>query len=741
MPRLTKSKFAALPTPPLATLAATLFHRRTFSRANLKPHCLLLTLVIAATSSFANTLFAQSLSSSAPHSDEAPAMESPGPAVANPTNHSSTGISKTEDRKSGNKKEASDSSRANPTASESRPTVSAKRTGKGQVLLVDNFESPLQNQVGGYRNPFQKHPSSATFYRTRDRDGEPNDRGYSLCVKGDRRKKGWCGSWVHLFDHEANATNWFDARPYDYLSIWIRGETGTEEISIKVADKFWYTLEDSWVVARTSRCLPRGITKQWQEIRIPIAKMRRLNPEKLATIVIEFERPGEQTIYLDDISFRTESGLSVELPQKKYKQIANSNHPPQSLWVWQTEELITNTAQRRELFDFCNRRNIRSIWLQMLYKVEEVDGVKKAKIKFPKQFRRLNAEASAFGIEVHALDGYPEYALKELQFVPITLTKTICEFNKSANGNERFNGVHFDNEPHLLVGWHSPKHRRQILKEFLALNQKCQQLITESGHMQYGIDIPFWWEETDPLTRRPCGEVTFNGATKPASFHCIDMLDNVGVMNYRDMADGADGMIIHGHALLEYANQNGNCDMFMGVETFAYPFQTVEFLYGLPREKFYEALDGSAKKLGRLSRIHNYRIRVFDDGKSIHIGLEHPEDPAKFNRQTFDLGLDFIAQQLNLRPLADGKVDWKRFSQALARSGEYKDVQYQPFVASDKRYHGLHATAFMSPKITFADQTLAEFNLQTKLATEYFAKFKKFSGIAIHCYDTFKEMK
>ena len=90
------------------------------------------------------------------------------------------------------------------------------------------------------------------------------------------------------------------------------------------------------------------------------------------------------------------------------------------------------------------------------------------------------------------------------------------------------------------------------------MNAKCQKLVSDKGNMEFGIDIPFWWEEVDPLTNVPCGQVYFNGTTKPASFHCIDMLDNVGVMNYRDTADGADGMIRHGRDLLSYAEKGTN---------------------------------------------------------------------------------------------------------------------------------------------------------------------------------------
>ena len=631
--------------------------------------------------------------------------------------------------------------------------TATKPISHADICWIDDFESPVQNQVHGYRNCFQKSPSFASFYRTREIGGTVSDRGYSLCLTGEKREQGWCGFWLHLFDHKTGR-DWLDASSFDYLSIWIKGKTGNESVAIKVADQYWFGKDDSSLVGRSAKALSGGISTQWKEIRIPVAKMRHLDSNRLASIIFEFEELGKQTIYIDDITFRTEGGLNVKLPQKRRDLGRSEVLPSKSLWVWQTEALINDASKRKELFEFCKQKDIRSLWLQVLYEVDRFGkNGPAAKIRFAKQFRRMNAEANASGISIHALDGYPEYALNEQQFVPLTLVESLIDFNRRSAPSERFRGVHFDNEPHLLVGWHSPKHRRQILKEFLSLNAKCQKLVSDKGNMEFGIDIPFWWEEVDPLTNVPCGQVYFNGTTKPASFHCIDMLDNVGVMNYRDTADGADGMIRHGRDLLSYAEKGRTCDIHMGVETFAYPPLSIEFLFGVPAKEFYAAMDGSARLLGRMSRIQNYRIRVFNDGTRIHVGLEHSEDASKFDRKTFDAALKFIADQLNLSPADENDVEWNSFATALGNSGEYKDVVYtrltpgsdvgEVVAGHDHKcsLHGLRATAIMSPKITFADESIEAFERQIGLASECFANFEQYSGIAVHCYETYRRMK
>ena len=649
---------------------------------------------------------------------------------------------------------ASESIWSKPTALTRKPGVHPKmvaavvKTGSAPEdpgMLVDHFVQPQRNPLGGCRGSFQKSPSSANCRRTAVQAGPDGSPGFTLRIEGHRHEAGWCGAWIHLFDPRIADPAWLDASHFDYLSIWIRGETGGEEVAIKLADQFWYQLEDSWTVARSRQLLGGGLSQEWQELKIPLAMLRRLNPEKLATLVFEFEKPGRQTVYIGKVSFQRDQQQPIQnrpglQPEKDPLSL------PKSLWVWQAEQLIHQGTARRQLFDFCDRNDVRSLWLQMLYKVKKVDGKHRAIISFPEKFRRLNAEAHARGIQVHALDGYPEYALREMHHIPLSLVDSVVEFNRNSNPESRFDGVHFDNEPHLLVGWHSPTQRKQILQEFLELNHRCQQIISAAGQMQYGIDIPFWWEEEDRLTGQPCGEVTFQGQRKPASFHCIDMLDNVGVMNYRDRAEGPDGMIAHGQPILEYAEQQGKCEIHMGVETFAYPPLEVEFLVGLPRKQFERQLAGSAGNLGRLSRINNYRIRVLDDGHSVHLGLEHPEDPRKMNRLTFQQALLFLAERLDLPAVStiekkNGVIGDTGLKTVLSKSGEYRNPREKRYRFGAKIYPGIRVTAEMASKITFAGEPIRNFQRQAKIAADSFGQYQVFSGLAVHCYETYQALE
>ncbi len=138
----------------------------------------------------------------------------------------------------------------------------------------------------------------------------------------------------------------------------------------------------------------------------------------------------------------------------------------------------------------------------------------------------------------------------------LNLVDTIIRFNRSAPADQRFDGIHIDNEPYLLAGWDLPVVRAQILDEYLELNARAQRAVTAEGGLEYGVDIPFW----------SMGDATFQGVRKPASFHILDLVDNVGIMDFRNVAVGNDGIIAHARALLTFGNST-KAKVFVGVET------------------------------------------------------------------------------------------------------------------------------------------------------------------------------
>ena len=222
-----------------------------------------------------------------------------------------------------------------------------------------------------------------------------------------------------------------------------------------------------------------------------------------------------------------------------------------ALWVWNPTALLRDVTARRHFLEFCRAQGINVAWVQT---TRRLPG--ESRLQDEDGWRGLLGDAHRAGLKIHALDGDPTYVLRERHFVVLGLVDTIIRFNRSAPPNQRFDGIHLDNEPYLLAGWDRPVIRDQVLTEYLELNALAQRAVRAEGRLEYGVDIPFW----------SMGDATFDGVRKDVSFHLLDMIDNVGIMDFRNVAVGDDGIIAHARALLTYGNAT-HARVFVGVET------------------------------------------------------------------------------------------------------------------------------------------------------------------------------
>lgn len=667
-------------------------------------------------------------------------------------------------------------------------SLSSAAWGAPPPVLVDNFDDDIQNHLAGYRNSFDRAPSTAraervdTVFR--------GEAGRSIQIEGHRQADGYCGFWLHFFDMRAVQKKFFDARPYGYLSFWIRGERGGEEVLVKLADKHWIEKEDAVAVGRVSDFLRRGISTEWQEVLVPMGRQSQLDWSQMGGLVFEFDKPSDVIVYVDDVRFQGEPvptpapavtplvPTSVVAPSIAPAVLsprpAASRSPPgqpsnrqssgppsipttgsRKLWVWNTHDLLRRESDAQELLEFCRQQRIGEIWLQVLYALEtERDSshselgrpgtVRRIELRQTDDLRRFLRSAHAQSLAVHALDGYPEFAQREFHKVPLGLVDTLIAFNAAVPAAERFDGIHFDNEPYLLLGWQDPGRREEILRDFLELNAECQRRIREQSTMRFGVDIPFWWQERDEATGRIAGEVEFRGKRQAASFHCIDLLDNVGIMNYRDTADGADGMIAHGRDLLAYADRTNGATVCMGVETFQCGSVPVWFCVGVPKAQFLAMLKGPAQDLARLSRLNEFRFRTLDDGTTVHLGVELGTRTPERTLQLATETLLEIARRFNLPEMKSPQIAASRVAAIALATGtnpEWKNFRPSPIVdsKSERAFMGFMADNPMLSKITFADDPLSHFKKELEVAEAFFRRYRHYGGTAIHYYETFRE--
>jgi hypothetical protein len=623
------------------------------------------------------------------------------------------------------------------------------------LLLIADFNRGVQNHVGGFHNASERSPSAVSMARVSEvfRGGG----GRSLRITAMRKAGGFAAVWISFHDFRQRRKKYLDTGGYSHLSFWVKGKHGGEKFRIKLADDAWDARQDGLDVGPVSRFLTVGITREWQEVLIPFRAFSLLDRKAMSSLTFDFHAPGETTIFVDDIGFKRDPGFPTPLTPKGTAKIGKQRDLPRAMWNWNPLPLLLDPLRQKDFLTFCKRERIARVWLQLPTRsvrspetgriVDRPAGDDfHVEIVHPARLRSFLAAAHAEGIKVEALDGAPEYAVKKFHHVPLAIVDAVIAFNRESAPAERFDGVHFDNEPYLLIGWHFPEVRKQILKEFLELNLECQRRIRSRSDMVYGIDIPFWWQSVDPQTGKVIAPATLNGVEKAASFHCIDMLDSVGIMNYRNTADGADGMLANGLELLEYADKARRARIYLGVETITEPPVDVWFAVGLPRKEAEEILKAGAPDFFFLSRINGFRAHVLDDGANLHFGIAIPPGLSPKQYESASDTLVKIAEMLDAPHAEPGKGRAAEFRQAamrkIARAPEWKDpkVRNIPHPSGKSGYAGFQAKSLFLSKITFGAKTIQEMRFEVRIAEEEFSAYDQYAGIAIHHYETYRRL-
>jgi hypothetical protein len=175
------------------------------------------------------------------------------------------------------------------------------------------------------------------------------------------------------------------------------------------------------------------------------------------------------------------------------------------------------------------------------------------------QIKRFVATAGDLGLSVQALGGGPTWT-GELAYLGQELVELVGAYNAGAARHQRLKGVQLDLEPYTLEGWLDDDVVEANLGEYLRTLQgivgtyRAQLDRHGNHHLQLGLAIPFWLDARGDAP----GPVDFDGATKPAAYHIIDLVADLPgaylvVMSYRNFTRTADGSIAHARDEFRYA--------------------------------------------------------------------------------------------------------------------------------------------------------------------------------------------
>ena len=601
-----------------------------------------------------------------------------------------------------------------------------------KLLSIWNFDSGIRTDQRGHYSHFSAGGSKMNINLTRDVHRGPHGR--SLRIFYNKTINGYGGTWMHLYDDDnisSEKKRYLDVSGYPYLSFWVKGQGRGENFTVQMADPKWNAQEDSKPAGTVSQYLDGGITKEWKEVIIPYEDFG-LENFQASSLVFNFTEKGHGVVCVDDINFKRNAHCNVPFSQQDKSFSQGKRQLVRAMWVWNTEPLLFDTDYREEFFSFCRRYGVNEIFLQLPYQFENASSAQvKCTINHPMKLRSLIKQLRKNGIVAHALDGYPEFALTEYHPRVLAQISALIEFNRNSSPEERYFGIHLDNEPYLLLGFEGEL-AHSILLQFLDLNQKIMDLLRKNASdIVYGIDIPFWFDEAKDDKGLPKYSIHYNGQTKNITHHLIDIVDNIGVMNYRNFAGGADGMIRHGEGEITYANAVGK-KVYLGVETFKDEPLSVSFIYSKSHDSIHMS-----------SRFKNYRIRVIDAGLHRLMGLVRPTNPE--DREAFEatlIELYSLYGQTNAGHIPDMDKIESRAETVVNNHPEYHG--FNPFVLKDSNGQilaaGFDTTEVMLDKITFAGHTKGKMERVLSEVAEAYISKESFIGFAIHYYKTYKGM-
>ena len=243
---------------------------------------------------------------------------------------------------------------------------------------------------------------------------------------------------------------------------------------------------------------------------------------------------------------------------------------PRAIWIWEGESyaLLDDDAAARTAIAFLKEKSIATA-----YVYADAYAGRNPIATQPARYRMLVRRMHAAGLKVQALlgSGYlhtERYLLPEYRRAAQAMLQRVLDYNAAAAPDERFDGISLDIEPHILDAWSSRK--MELLGDFLDMSDALmRQKNAVAPGLPMGPAIPFWYDGIP---------IEWKGRRKPMNEHVQDLYDYVALMDYRDHAEGGDGIVSHARDELDYGAKIGK-PVVIGVETMPNAIRKVSFYH------------------------------------------------------------------------------------------------------------------------------------------------------------------
>ena len=212
------------------------------------------------------------------------------------------------------------------------------------------------------------------------------------------------------------------------------------------------------------------------------------------------------------------------------------------MWVYKSDAIAASPTASDQLFDFCAKRHITDLFWQVHF-TRLNDGSRI--LKNAEMTHAFLQRAHARSLRIHALFGDPSHTLNAKHAIVFASADGVIAFNRDGPVEARFDGVHLDIEPHGLPQWKKADlaQKCDLLSQFVEVNhQVATRVHAADAILVYGADIVFWLDKTKP-DGQAAYPVTFQGVSKDAAKHLLDVVDHVAIMSYRNTAEGQNGIV------------------------------------------------------------------------------------------------------------------------------------------------------------------------------------------------------
>ncbi len=359
-------------------------------------------------------------------------------------------------------------------------------------LLVDHFDEgethgvfwDRTTSIGAYHGTFAKRPSYALMSKTKSPRVGPT--GQALVLEW-MKTSGWCGYYTLLHDAQGLPA---DVTRFNTLRFMVKGHTGQERFDVGFTDKKMQDLQVSaFYVGDINRFLPRPMSDQWQEAKIPLSLIEdSVDLSAMGSLVFFFREQGSGKVYIDDIAFGHDPDI-VTWEQENTPAVESSAAQARSLWVWQVDP-TANPRAGSGLVAFCGRTAVGTLF-QYFGGFESPHD--------PQYLQQVGAfieSCHAKGIKVHAVAGHPRWSLHEHHGQALDWLERVSDYNQQVLDSQKIDGVVLDVEPYLLGQWRIQ--RPAVKQQFLGLLTRFREAVSGGGspmHLTVAVPIGYQQEE------------------------------------------------------------------------------------------------------------------------------------------------------------------------------------------------------------------------------------------------------